>query len=237
MLVVMAGTDIFDMGQLLSYYLFAYVLPQIILLLTFDACQAVASFPVTDPPWPLQGKHRPRLQKRVKRVIKPQVTKSSDDKNHKMSWGWTYLFPWDELTYSLLASPSSGLVVALNFSFGNAVTAPILGRPPHPHFRAMLSNEGDQESTQYVCFDADSYPIGVDNHASRCMINAPHLFEDLVLAPQGRQVDRIASGMEIEGTGTYVMRHQDDHDRTHEIKNPNSLYLPKLRQCLLSPQH
>jgi hypothetical protein len=83
----------------------------------------------------------------------------------------------------------------------------------------------------------DSYPIGVDNHASRCMANAPHLFENLEVAPQGQHVSRIAAGIEIRGMGTYIMRLQEDQGKMHEIKIPNSLYLPELRQCLLSPQH
>jgi hypothetical protein len=33
------------------------------------------------------------------------------------------------------------------------------------------------------------------------------------------------------------MRIKDDDGGTHTIKIPNSLYLPKLRQCLLSPQN
>jgi hypothetical protein len=61
------------------------------------------------------------------------------------------------------------------------------------------------------------------------MVNAPHLLEDLVLAPQGRQVNGIAAGVAIEGTGTYVMRLEDDKGNTHKIKVPNSPYIPKLR--------
>ena len=71
------------------------------------------------------------------------------------------------------------------------------------------------------------------------MANSPHLFdfEDLRLVNKGKQVDGIGAGLEVEGTGTFVMRISDDDRKTHKIKIPNSLYLPKLRQCLLSPQH
>ena len=41
----------------------------------------------------------------------------------------------------------------------------------------------------------------------------------------------------MKGTGTFVMRINDDNGKTHVIKIPNSLYLSKLRGCLLSPQH
>jgi hypothetical protein len=29
-----------------------------------------------------------------------------------------------------------------------------------------------------IQFDSDSYPIGIDCHASRCMVNSPHLFKN-----------------------------------------------------------
>jgi len=89
----------------------------------------------------------------------------------------------------------------------------------------------------YLCFDSNSYTIGVDNHASRCIANSPHLFTDLTLVPQGKQVKGIGAGLSIEDVGTYVMRIQDDNGKLHKIKIPNSLFLPKLRRCLLSPQH
>ena len=69
------------------------------------------------------------------------------------------------------------------------------------------------------------------------MANSPHLFEDLCLINKGKQVDGIGAGLEIEGTGTFFMRISDNDGKTHKIKIPNSLYLPKLRQCLLLPQH
>jgi len=42
------------------------------------------------------------------------------------------------------------------------------------------------------------------------MANSPHLFTDLKLVPQGKQVEGIGAGLQIEGMGTYVMRLQDD---------------------------
>ncbi len=69
------------------------------------------------------------------------------------------------------------------------------------------------------------------------MANSPHLFIDLKLIPQGEQVEGIGAGLAIKGVGTYVMRIEDDKGKLHEIKIPNSLFLPKLRVCLLSPQH
>jgi hypothetical protein len=55
--------------------------------------------------------------------------------------------------------------------------------------------------------------------------------------PKHKKVDGIGEGLDIAGTGTLVLRVQDDIGKVHTIKIPNSLYLPGLRQCLLSPQH
>jgi hypothetical protein len=68
------------------------------------------------------------------------------------------------------------------------------------------------------------------------MVNASHLFEDLKLGDVG-EVEGIKSGLDIKGTGTFKFKIKDDNGMTHEIGIPNSLYAPKLKRCLLSPQH
>ena len=68
------------------------------------------------------------------------------------------------------------------------------------------------------------------------MANSPHLFDNLVLSEVGK-VDGINDGLEIAGKGTFKFKLADDDGRTHIIRIPNSLYLPKLKSCLLSPQH
>ncbi len=94
-----------------------------------------------------------------------------------------------------------------------------------------------QAAPLLVRFDSDFYLIGVDNHASRCMANAPHLFEDLRLNDNKGQVDRINSGLDIMGQGTFKFNITNDDGKIHAIKIPNSLYIPNLKRCLLSPQH
>jgi hypothetical protein len=68
------------------------------------------------------------------------------------------------------------------------------------------------------------------------MANAPHLFEDLHLDNKG-QVDGINSGLDITGQGTFQFNIINNDGKLHAIKIPNSLYLPNLKRCLLSPQH
>jgi hypothetical protein len=104
---------------------------------------------------------------------------------------------------------------------------------PQPTF-TTLSSAIDR--TRTVQFDSNSYPIGIDTHASRCMVNAPHLFEDLKLGKVG-EVKGIKSWLDIKDTGTFKFKIKDNNGMTHKTKIPNSLYLPELKRCLLSPQH
>ena len=77
-----------------------------------------------------------------------------------------------------------------------------------------------------VRFDSDSFAVGVDNHASRCMGNNKRLFDNLVLARSAQRIGGISKGLSIQGKGTLVLNINDDTGRTHQIKIPNSLYLP-----------
>ena len=65
----------------------------------------------------------------------------------------------------------------------------------------------------------------------------PHLFEDLHLIDNAGEVNGIGEGLAIKGKGIFKFSIEDDNGKIHTIKIPNSLYLPGLRQCLLSPQH
>jgi hypothetical protein len=69
------------------------------------------------------------------------------------------------------------------------------------------------------------------------MTNAPHLIKDLHLINNAGEVNGIGEGLAIKGKGTFVFSLEDDNRKIHTIKIPNSLYLPGLKQCLLSPQH
>ena len=88
-----------------------------------------------------------------------------------------------------------------------------------------------------IGFDSDSIPIRIDTHASRCMANAPHFFENLRLNNNKGQVDRINSRLDIKGEGTFKFNITNNDGKAHRIKIPNSLYVPNLKKCLLLPQH
>jgi hypothetical protein len=87
-----------------------------------------------------------------------------------------------------------------------------------------------------IGFDSNFFPIRIDTHASRCMAGYPHLFKDLRLSNKGK-VEGINNGIKIMGKGTFKFKIEDDNGQKHEIKIPNSLYLPGLKRCLLLPQH
>jgi hypothetical protein len=105
----------------------------------------------------------------------------------------------------------------------------------HFHLYALAGIKGDSTSSQ-VHFDSDSFPIRIDNHASYCMANSPHLFNNLILWDVGK-VDGINEGLAILSKGTFRFSISNDDGRVHRICIPNSLYLPKLQGCLLSLQH
>ncbi len=111
--------------------------------------------------------------------------------------------------------------------------------PATPHFLGLMGASEDLTSmgNNQVRFDLDSYPVGIDNHASRCMVNSPHLFEDLKLSDSKGEVDGISKGLAIKGMGTFKFVLMDDDGKAHIIRIKNALYLPGLKCCLLSPQH
>jgi hypothetical protein len=76
-----------------------------------------------------------------------------------------------------------------------------------PTYTALL-NAVDHISA--ICFDSDCYPIGINTHASQCIVNAPHLFEDLKLGDVG-EVEGIKLGLDIKGMGTFKFKVKDNN--------------------------
>jgi hypothetical protein len=87
-----------------------------------------------------------------------------------------------------------------------------------------------------ICFDTDSFVIGVDTFASITLGNHPGQFEDLKMH-DNLEVEGIQGGLDIKGTGTFKFHIKDDEGEVHLIKIPNSKYIPDLKVCLLSPHH
>jgi hypothetical protein len=173
-------------------------------------------------PWRLKGKPCVVPRRRVKRYKKPVRKLQNKIKDHTLQ---TYLFP------AAFAAIKVGCRI-------ESVIRHFSGPPIWDPSRLVLQCETMlQTAPPPVRFDSDSYLIGVDNHASRCMANSPHLFEDLHLENSKGQVDGINSGLDILEHGTFKFNITNDDGKMHAIKIPNSLYVPNLKRCLLSPQH
>jgi hypothetical protein len=69
------------------------------------------------------------------------------------------------------------------------------------------------------------------------MANKAHLFENLRLNTDKGQVDGIKNELAIAGEGTFKFNIKDNGGQQHTIRIKNSLYVPDMRRCLLSPQH
>ena len=104
-------------------------------------------------------------------------------------------------------------------------------------YTALQGTQTLRERTP-VCFDLDSYLIGIYGHASYCMANHPDQFDgDLKRSSGDHQVDGIGSGIAIKGMGTFKFKMEDNDGLVHTIRVPNSLYIPSLKQVLLAPHH
>ena len=175
-------------------------------------------------PWCLRGKPCAICCKSIKRY-KIHVRKYQDKNNTSGTTIRTYLFP------ALFVAYKVGCRVKIFLQ-------PFPGLPTwEPSNLAFQSKAMLQSVSPPIRFDSDSSPIGVDSHTSKCMANKPHLFEKLCLNNNTGQVDRISNGMAIEGEGSFKFTITNDDDKAHTIQIQNSLYVPKMKRCLLLPQH
>jgi hypothetical protein len=85
-------------------------------------------------------------------------------------------------------------------------------------------------------FDTNSFLIDVDSFVLVTMATQSDQFEDLTLNT-GQSVQGIEGGLASKGHGTFKFNIEDDKGTVHSIKIPNSMYVPDLKYCLLSPQH
>jgi hypothetical protein len=90
-----------------------------------------------------------------------------------------------------------------------------------------------------ICFDTNSFVIGIDTFASVMLGNHPNQFEDLKLHGEkdDAEVEGIKGGLDIKGTGRFKFHIKDNKGGVHLIRIPNSKYVPDLKVCLLSPHH
>jgi len=104
---------------------------------------------------------------------------------------------------------------------------------------ALISQYNQDQLLQgrsiHTKFDTDSFTIGVDSHASACISHNKSHFKDL-RHWKGAQLKAIGS-TPIQGIGTLTWTIADDNGQPKELNIANSLYVPDISKCLLSPQH
>ena len=98
-----------------------------------------------------------------------------------------------------------------------------------------------EKKTKVHDFDTDSFRIGIDTCASRCMSFVITDFVQSSLRPctSAGGVRQFGKGprLQISHIGTVKWRIQDDEGRTHMVLIPNSFLVPQGSSRLLSPQH
>lgn len=118
-----------------------------------------------------------------------------------------------------------------------------LGSSPRPVFHKAFTSVDfsfDPESTEnegptQVNFDSDSFPIGIDNHASRVMSNKKKHFVTPITPLSNQHIRGVNGLLQVKGKGIVEWTIEDDKGRKHAIRL-EALYVPDLAICLLSPQ-
>jgi hypothetical protein len=174
LLACVAGPPLLNTGQLnIITYLFIFLLPIIIISLMRsvfpDNPKALRFLMVTilrGTPWPIRGHRGPiwRRRRKVKVKFKNRNPETTTTTKH-----------WQRAQLFALAMTSLKVGCQVESSL----------RCPHQSHYAFAGIKGDSTSGQ-VHFDSDSFPIRIDNHASYCMANSPHLFDDLILSDVGK---------------------------------------------------
>ena len=100
-----------------------------------------------------------------------------------------------------------------------------------------MATQNGEARQNFISFDTDSRPIGVDNRCSACI---SHDISDFIDVPQ--ETNRKIKG--FGGTthanvrvGTIKWSCNNDDGKRHKFLVPNSYYVPHGQSRLLSPQH
>jgi hypothetical protein len=90
----------------------------------------------------------------------------------------------------------------------------------------------------HLRFDTDSFVIGIDNCASKCLSDDKRDFVG-PLKKQTTQVKGIGGNQQGHWVGTVQWTITDDDGKLHNLRIPNTVLVPKgsLPFRLLSPQH
>ena len=99
------------------------------------------------------------------------------------------------------------------------------------------STDNSSNDSKLLHIDSDSFIIGVDSHASRCIDNNIAHFVGPLEPVCHSKVKGIKGWLDIKGKGTVHWQIEDDEGRKHMLVINDVLYVPDVPTCLLSPQH
>ena len=101
----------------------------------------------------------------------------------------------------------------------------------------VCSKVATESTNPKLSFDTDSYPIRIDNHASKCIINMiEHFITALTPTPN---TILLGSGgkLKVKGANALQWKVEDDNGKIYTPPIKDNLYVPGTYTCLLSPQH
>jgi len=200
-----------DIGQQIATYLFLHIIPLLLYHLVYLVLpEDPMSFRLLEKTiaqtsaWQLRGhphNARPKRFKFFKKPKKKMVSNEIQDKTIK------HIITKKLPTYLMPAFFAAFKVVCCVENKLRRFLRPLQQAP------RFLAHQGVFLGDPAVQFDLDSFSIGIDNHASRCMANAPHLFEDLHINDNAGEVNGIGEGLAIKGTGTFKFSIKDDNGK------------------------
>jgi hypothetical protein len=131
----------------------------------------------------------------------------------------------------------------INFNFGSCIKSSMrslkvaLTIKCLSNFVAFAAADKSPYQVPKVCFDMDSFVIGVGTFTLVTMGNCPDQFEDLTLNKDRTEVEGIKGRLEMKGTGTFNFHVEDNEGAIHHIKIPISKFVADLKIRLLLPHH
>ncbi len=169
-------------------------------------------------------RHHPRKHCKKKKARQP--SKSKDQGRRKRPFTPTYLLPMALIAFKVGCRVENSVR-----RLKAALTIEQL-----PKLVAFAATTRLPYQVPMMCFDTNSFVIGINTFTSITLGNHPDQFEDLKMH-NNTEVEGIKGGLDIKGTGTFKFHIEDDKGGVHLIKIPNSKYVPDLRLCLLLPHH
>jgi hypothetical protein len=212
LLILHMAVPYLDTGQAYTYLaliIFLFLIGRIVRLLRLlkprdqaksNLLFALFSRELVAPCWPFWGRHPCVRFKKVKH--KPVCAwNAGDDGNKPKAKTYIWALAW------IVFKVDCCIEYAIRLCLKQWHRLPRLMK----HQSIRLAIQADKgRSDPHVRFDSNSIPVGVDNHASRCLTQDKCLFKNLTPFFSGC-VGGIEGGLQIKGQGTLVLDINDDN--------------------------